>query len=166
MSAVSISESTVYGIMNYLKANLPACVAAINTERNDNLTAIEAPKSYFPWEVAHAYRCPAIFVIDQDVDMRLEGGSNFIQPAHSLIVSVVVEDRTEEFLQKKCWRYQDAIFACLNNIQIITENSNVKLIPKIKRFYFSENFSEKGEQLIFRKEVAAQIEVEHYENQS
>jgi len=166
MGAVSISESTVYGIMNYLKTNLPTCLSDLNQERDDNKASVEAPKSYFPWEVAHAYRCPAIFVIDQDVDMRLEAGSNFIQASHDLIVSAVLEDRTEELLQKKCWRYQDAIYACLNNVSIILEDSNVLLKPKIRRFYFSEQFSEKGEQLNFRKEVAAQLEVEHYENQN
>lgn len=166
MGAVSISESTVYGVLNYLQTNLPNFLSDLNLERDDNRMSVEAPKSFFAWEVAKAYRCPAIFVIDQSVDMRLENGSNFINAAHDIVVSAVVEDRTEELLQKKCWRYQDAIFSCLNNVQIILEDNNVMLKPKIKNFYFSEQFSEKGDQLIFRKEVAAAIEVEHYENQN
>lgn len=163
INPTNVTESSSYALINFIKNNLGPILSSISTER-DNKVNLEQPKEYFTWATAKAFRCPAIFAICENVDLRPTIGQNHINAAMSYIVSIVVEDKSEELLQKKCWRYQDALTTLFMNATIITENQDIMLKTIVKNIYFSEQFSEKRDDLIFRKEVALDLGVEHYEN--
>lgn len=163
MNPTNITEKTSYALIDHIKNNIESVLQDILLER-DNKVNLEKPKEYFAWEVAKAFKCPAIFVICQNVDLRLDKGQNHVNALMDYAISVVVEEKTEELLQRKCWRYQDALTTLFANQTLLVDSNNILLKTKVRSIYFSEQFSEKREDLIFRKEVALDLGVEHYEN--
>lgn len=171
MSARNIAESTVTLIRDEIKSKIAGALSDLRIERGDAAVSTEPPptQSYFIYEGAKAYKAPAIFVILDNIDHRLNQGQNFICSLCKVNVSVVVEDRDKTALTTKAWRYQDALHFILSRAQLESANKDVRLVIKVVKETFSPTYSDtkdsQAAQSIFRKEVLLECEVEHYEQE-
>lgn len=162
-----IMEGTVLPIQQHIKDNIAAAMARVRTTRDAKVTT-ELPKDYFVWEQAIGLRCPAVFIIGDTVDMALDKGQNFIASKNTVYVSILVEDRTADYLTQKCWVYQDALFEILDQAIVPDVENNIKNFVKVTKIEFSNTFQMKAQnpgamKNPFRKEVMLTLEVEHME---
>jgi len=171
-SALKLAESTVTLIESYIKTNIASALADVRTDRSDPQVTTEAPdhNSYFRFEMARAFRAPAIFTIIEDMNFNSPGGrtANHINATCRLIVAAVVEDRDKTRLTTKTWRYQAALMKLLEQTSLTSLDNKVKLFVRVSNASFSAVVStlrdEKAPEAVFRKEVALNLEVEHVEN--
>lgn len=170
MSAVQLTERARGLILTQIKNNIASELAAIRTDRADNTVSTEPPntQSYFIFDGAHTYQCPAIFVVSDTVEVPDERiGSNYVNAVMKFFVSAVVAAQIESSVTIKAERYQAALFKILHQTVINDSTDNVKIYILCKRIQFSEVYtkSRKGDNMAdFRKEVAIELEVKHWEN--
>ncbi len=165
MSSVNLTEVVVTTILDYLKINMPTALADVRTERMDPSVNTEIPKEYFNYAPAHGFRCPAITMVADNIDFHLERGQNFVSAIIAGVCSVCVEDKDQNNLTKKSWRYQDALFSILNRQHFDVDG--VRMIIKIIRLRYSNDGIMKNDgvsQSVFQKEVALDLEIEVYQN--
>ena len=163
-----LSERTRYLIEQQIKSNIVAELAAIRTGRQDPTVGTDPPKEYFIYDGAHTYQCPAIFIVVDSGEVPDDRtGTNYISAVMKIFVTAVVEDSIEKSLTIKCERYQAALFKILHETIINDPVDNVKIQILCKRFQYSQLYtkSRKAENMSnFRKEVAIELEVKHWEN--
>jgi hypothetical protein len=171
MSARWLSEQTVLLIQKEIKNNIVTALGDVRAERSDFLVTTEPPptQSYFYYEGAKGYRCPAIFTIIDSMDMmNSERAANYINAQARVIVSVVIEDRKQDLLNIKCWRYQSALHQILHLASLTSDDGRVRLECRVARVLFGREFSDALNNDVpagvFRKEVALHLDVDHYEN--
>lgn len=170
MSAAQLSERTRILILTQIQNNIAAELAAIRTDRNDNSVSTEPPNSssYFIYDGAHTYQCPAIFVVVDSGEVPDETTkTNYVPCKIKVFVSAVVESQHESATTIKAERYQAALFKILHQTLITDPTDNVKIHIACKRFQFSQLFtkSRRSDNMAdFRKEVAIELEVKHWEN--
>lgn len=163
-----LSEKCRALIIAAIKANIAAELADIRADRGDPTVTVENPKSYFIYDGAHTYQCPAIFVVvDSGEVPDSTTRTNYVSAKMKVFVSAVVEGSYEKALTINCERYQAALFKILHQATIADMTDNVKIYITCKRFQFSPLYtkSRKSENMgDFRKEVAIELEVQHWEN--
>lgn len=166
MSSQKLVEIDSYLIRDYIKANIGAALAEVRTDRADSMVTTEVPANYFFFEKAQGYKAPCVFIICTDVDFRKdEMNANFVNAAFRYTVSVVIEDRAEDYLTVKAWRYQAALHKILDQTQLEDPSQSVKATLVVKNASFSPLFSNAGTApQVFRKEVALEIDVNHFES--
>ncbi len=170
MSATQLSERTRSLILTQIKANIASALGVVRTSRSDNTVSTEVPpsQSYFIFDGAHTYQCPAIFcVVDSGEVPDEKLGTNYVSAIMRVYVSAVVSSQTEASTTVKCERYQAALFKILHQTVIIDSTDNVKIHILCKRFQFSRLYtkSRKSDNMAdFYKEVAIELEVKHWEN--
>jgi hypothetical protein len=166
MAAQDIVEFTVNSIITELRAQMPGALAAVRADRVDAAVTTEAPRDYFIYEKIIGYRTPAIVVVADDVDFRLDRGPNSVSALVTIMVSCVVEDRKADLLTIKTYRYSDALYHCLNRVQFVDNVNKRKSIVKVTRMDFSRTLEAASNvESPFRKEVMLTCEVEHYESE-
>lgn len=167
-NAAQLTERTRDLILAQIKANISAELAAIRGDRLDSSVNIPSPRSYFIFDGAHTYQCPAVFVVVDSGEVPDETtGTNYVSAVMKIFVSAVLEGVDAGSLTIKCERYQSALFKILHETVISDTADNVKIYIRCKRFQFSELFtkSRKNEDMAdFMKEVALELEVKHWEN--
>lgn len=167
MASLKLIESTVSLIETHLQSSIAAALAEVSTDRADNLVSMEPPASYFRFPSAVGYRSPVVFIVPEEMDMRLSGGQNFIQGLAKVNVAVLVEDKDAYALTLKSWRYQAALVKLLHEVQLDSADG-VRIVSKVRRATFSSIYPgdrrEDDVDEIFRKEVVVELDVEHYEN--
>jgi hypothetical protein len=166
-----LTEKTVSLIQDQIKAGIAGALASVRAQRADKAVSTEPPptQSYFIFEGAKAYRCPAIFMIADSMDMHnADRGANFIAARARIIVSVIVEDRRQDLLTLKAWRYQAALHQLLHLATLTTADQKVRVETKVERVLYSHEFTDAVDkdvpQGVFRKEVALHLDAEHFEN--
>ena len=168
MSTPQLSERTRKLIMAQIKGKIASELAAVRVDRNDPTVNVTPPKEFFIFDGAHTYQCPAIFlVVDSGELPEQTTGANHVNALMKLYCSAVVEATGEEALTILCERYQAALFQILHQLTINDTTDNVKLYSRVVRFRFSEIYtrSRKNENMgNFRKEIALELEVKHFEN--
>jgi hypothetical protein len=168
MTANNLSEIAVDLITAQIKANIPDALAEVRTSRDDAYVTTEPPLSYFDYPHAYAYRSPAIFVIVENIDFRLDRGPNCISAKLKVNVNVVVEDKDMSRLTAKAYRYQAALNRVLQQTRLTSSDNSVVYIVKVIRAEYSPiytNAQAAGDPTgVFRKEVLLECEVENYEN--
>jgi len=167
-TAAQLTEKARTLILNYIKSNIHAELAAIRTDRNDPSVNAQDPRSYFIYDGAHTYECPAIFVVADSAEIPDEQtGANMVTAKLKFYVSAVVEGQDAAGLTILAERYQSALFKLLQWQTLQDTNFNVKDYIRVVRFQFSPLYTKtrKGENMgEFRKEVSLELEVKHYEN--
>ena len=164
---INIAEDVTTGIISMIQNGIGASLDALNADRPDGDVTLENPpeESYFTYESAIGYRAPAIFVVPTAVDFKLARGPNHVAATVSLFVSLIVEDRNQDLLQTKCFRYADAIYRTISRQTIETTQS--KDVIKVLRMAFSGTEASKGKiESVFRKEATLLLDVEHYNLES
>lgn len=169
MAGVQLVETAIDLIETQLKNNIGTALANIRTQRADAAVSTEAPRDYFIYPRAKAYRTPAVFIIADEIDFRKEQlGANHVNAINHINVSVVIEDKDAEKLTIKAYRYQAALFACLDQVPLISADEQVKITVVVKNASFSPLYSNMDSpdapEAVFRKEVALKLDVYHYEN--
>lgn len=167
MLAAKLTEVAVYLIRTELQASLPAALALVQQERGDYQVTLEKPAEYFISEKKQILRLPAIFLIPDNMDFHLERGANHPNAILNMRLSVVLEDRNEDHLTIKSYRYQSAIYDVLNGAQLTDQTDNLTLIIKVMQVNFYPIYSAHDDTTtkgVFRKEVSLTLEINHFEN--
>jgi hypothetical protein len=168
MNPLNITESTVLMLQDHVKANIALALSDLRGERADAKVTTEPPKDYFIYEAAIGYKTPCVFMIADSVDFIKSRGNNAIMADVKMRISVVVEDRNKTNLTIKAWRYQDALLKVLDQAQVVSSNNDVKIVCVVTGAAFSPVFSAEvkgGDPNVFRKEVALECDVRHFERQ-
>jgi hypothetical protein len=151
-----------------IKAKIATALQSIRTDRADAKVSTEVPRSYFNYESATTYRCPAVFIIPKDTQFKLDQGANHINAVINAHVAVVVEDKNLPLLVSKSWRYQSALYKILNQASLTSADNKVKIVLNVQRATLSPEFTTAQKQGdvdgMFQKEVALEIEVRHFES--
>lgn len=164
--SINLTEITRNLILDELKATIATNLAAVRTDRGDAAVTTEPPNSYFIYAPAAAYRCPAIFVLVDNVDFRVDQkGANFTSALVKIRLAVLVEDKDLNNLTIKAERYQAAVHESINEKTLLAPDLQVKIFVKVVRATFSEVYTPGREtaQGMFRKEIQFDLDVEHYE---
>jgi hypothetical protein len=164
-----LSEGQVTNIISYIQANIGAALDAVAAAGpQPPLMSLENPKEYFIVEKQQGYQLPAVFVLLPTLDFRIKDkSSNFINAEGRILVIVWVEDQDEEILTFKAWRYQQALFAVLDQANILSSDNLLKLTPVV---YSAEStniepyVNEQSPGARFRKAILLRCNVEHLEN--
>ena len=173
MSAAQLSERTRSLVLQAIKDNIDAELAVIRTDRDDPTVNTNPPRSYFNFDGALTYQCPAVFVVVEDFTLLDEQGPNFVNATVKVNVTVVTEGQAEANgnvggLTIQCERYQAALFKILQWTEYVDNADNVKMFSRVKRCFFSPTYTKKatpqGVMGNFRKEVCLELEVKHWEN--
>lgn len=165
--APHLVETTRNLVMATIKANIATALADVRTDRVDPSVTTEPPKSYFIFDGAHTYQCPAVFVVVDSAEFPEQTtGANFINATMKLFCSVVIEDREADKLTIKSERYQAALFEILHWATLQDDPKNVKIWVRVVRCEFSPLYTKlRGDNMgEFRKEVSLELEIKHWEN--
>jgi hypothetical protein len=164
MASRKVVESSIVLIRDYLKANMPQALIDVRTDRVDGAVTTEPPKNYFIYTPASGYQAPAVFVVAESVDFKLNRGQNHVNATVRVLCSVVVEDKDAEKLEIKLFRYHDAIHHLLDNLHLDDTAHELRCIVKVVTSDFGQGLrTQSAIETIFRKEVMFTLEVEHYE---
>lgn len=167
-SAYGLAETIVGLLQDSMKTNIATTLANVKELRPGGLVTLEVPKEYFIYNVANVYRCPAVFTIIQDQNIRDNvEKANFINSNCTVLVAVVVEDRTGAGVTKKAWRYQAALMPILHQVSLTNIDGTVRIFSRVSNCQFSGVIhlkDEKSAEAVFRKEVSLKLIVEHIEN--
>jgi len=171
VSAVQLVETAVDLVQAHLKSGISSALGDVRTLRTDAKVTTEPPHttSWFIYERPMAYKCPAVLLIARETDFQEDTEKpNHINAVHDLAVAVVVEDKDQERLVRKSWRYQSALYKLLHRARLTTGDGAVSLTVIVRRATFSPEFTDSGKegdpQGVFRKEVLFTCQVRHREN--
>lgn len=168
MTIPLLAEGDVTLITAFIKANIASSLADVRQYWSDSAVTTEPPQSYFTYPKPAGYKLPAVFVIHQDMDFRIqEKKSNHINAKSQIDVSVLVEDKDSDSLTRKAWRYQQALHALLDQAPIVSSDGRLKLHVVVYRHTFSPHWTNEDAgpgEAQFRKEVVLECQVEHLEN--
>ena len=167
MSAQSVAESVVTSIIDYLKVNISTALSEVRVDRDDARVSTEVPVNYFIYEKAAGYKTPAVFVIADSIDFRLDRGPNSINAELRVIISCLLEDKIAESLTYKSYRYSDALHKTLDRLHIVDDTAKRKSIVKVQKIDYSlVQQTKSSQESVFRKEVMLTCLVEHYEGEN
>jgi hypothetical protein len=169
MVAEQLVERTRDLLLEVMKTEIAGALAVIRTDRADAKVTTEPPRQWFIYEPAYTYQCPVVFTIVDSMNIRDEqDGPNFVSASVRIFVSVVVEDSNQTSLTIKTERYQAALFRILHKRHLISTNQDVQIYSRVVRAEFSPMFTNEGAKSaamnVFRKEVALELDVRHFEN--
>lgn len=168
MTGRQLIETDIDLIETQIKSNIATALADVRTQRADPTVSTEPPNGYYIYEKSQAYRCPAVFIIGDRIDFKkLEKQANFIDAVSRINVTVLIEDKDAERLTIKAWRYQAALHEVLDQVQLTSADSRVKITIVVMNASFSPLYSltqdPTAANAIFRKEVVLECDVHHYE---
>lgn len=167
MSYHQLVEGSRGLIISYLQANLGAQLDIVAANVTQPLMTLENPVQYFIFPKAKGLRLPAVFVICDDFDFRIqEMNSNFINAKAKFKISIYVEDQDEDILTYKTDRYLSALHQCLDESDIVSSDNKLKIKVIVTNATFSPLYSRtegSGDGGKFRKEIMLLCDVDHYE---
>lgn len=166
MSSPRLVETTTRLIKNFVQANIALALQEVSQDRPDQKVSTEPFKSYFIYPNAKGYQAPCCFVLANEIDFRTtEKQANYISASVRTYVVAIVEDRREDELTVKSWRYQAALYGLLDQLQLTDTDEKVKLVCIVKRSDFSRiETTGNGSGTGFRREIVLDLEVEHWES--
>ncbi len=161
-----LAEGAVNLVLAELKANLPDALDVVSAGAPSTpKPSLENVKSWFIFEKPQAYECPAVFVIIDDIDFKIEERkSNFVNAQDRINVAITVEDQDAALLTVKAWRYLSALHAVLDNTTMTSQDDSLVLKCIVYRARFSDVYSQQEQGGKFRKEMMLECGVTHLEN--
>ncbi len=163
-----LAEGAVELMISTIKAHISGALDTVGSAVGIPQVSLENPKSYFIYEQPQDFDCPAIFVIMDDLDFKIEERkSNFVNAQDRINVAVTVEDQDMDLLTIKAWRYLSALHSVLDNTTMTSTNSKLVLKCVVYRARFSDVYSRQepnGPGGKFRKEMMLECGVTHLEN--
>lgn len=165
-----LAETTVNMIRNYIQANIATALSNVTLNPSSVISAdhvtTEPPRQYFIYAPIKGYLTPAVIIDLAKFDFRPgEKKANHVNAACEITIACLLEDRDEERLTIKCYRYNDAFYNILAQAEIVDVTDQVKLIVIVNSSTFTPSYSDAGKDVgIFRKELHLECKVEHYSN--
>lgn len=164
-TAVNLTEKTSDLILDYIKANIAQALAEVRVDRaGDKSASTEVPKTYFNYSPVKGFRLPAVVLVFDEIDFRLDQGQNFINSDMSAVLSVAVEAKDQDELTRKSWRYQDAIYKLMNRATF--SEPDLKFTVLVEKARYSNDAvmqSDANTQSNFAKEVAFDLTIKQYQ---
>lgn len=167
MPSPFLAEAVSDAITAHITDNIKAALEAVSTARGDDLVGLEEPRTIVTFPMAKLYETPAIIIITENLLFKNDAGPNFVKGKSRTIVSTVVEERSQELLNRKLWRYQAALFDLLAQTQLASSDQKVKLIIVPVEMVYSDfwtNTDPSNAEAVFRREATFELEVNHLEN--
>lgn len=168
MSYHQLVEGARNLIIDYLKTNLSAQLDLVASKMGKPFISLESPVEYYIYPKPAGHRLPAVFVICDNVDFRIQQQkANFINAMDLFKVSILVEDQDAEALTVKADRYLSALHQTLDEADIVSSDQTLALKSIAYRASFSETYMRaegSGDGGKFRKEVLLECQIEHNEN--
>ena len=156
-------------ILEHIKVNIAQALSDVRANWPDQVVTTEPPRSYFIYDGAHTYQCPAIFTVVDSMEFPEDTlNPNHVNATIRFFVSVVIEDREAKLLTIKAERYQAALFQVLHRIQLEDPVKNLKIYSRVLRAEFSPLYTKgpRAGEGSFRKEASMELEIKHWENPS
>lgn len=165
MDTAQLEEKSRKLILDTIQAGISAQLNTLAINRDDGIVSLESPSanSYFIYDGANTYECPAVFLVVDEESFPEDEGINYVKAVINMYLSIVVEDKEQELLTIKTERYKAALYNLLHFKTLSDPAQNVKIRLWLKNAKFSPTYTKKGFE-VFRKEVSILIEVKHYEN--
>lgn len=174
-------EYLVDDIQTYLQAKLPAQLLTAAIDNRVGQLPVPNPQNYFIGEPNRyrAYQAPAVFLITERTKRPgvTESGWNFTQKQeHTMVVDVLVENRSEELLTRECWRMAVAFDAVLDSADLSIAPT-LTSPPGTARTWGTETFVTdidygvlftrgKAEQRTFRKDILIELLIKHWDQRT
>ena len=159
-----LAEGASNLLVSFIQQNISGALDVVGANVGIPQVMLDNPKSYFIYEQPQAYECPAVFVVIDEQDFKVqERKPNSINAEDVFNISVVVEDQDADLLTYKAWRYQSALFNILNLATITASDSSLVLKCVVYRAKFSQVYSQKQEGGKFRKEIMLECRIAHFE---
>lgn len=151
-----------------IKATIAQNLANVRAARDNAVVTTEPPREYFIYHTSNVYRAPGIFTIFENQKItNTSSNGNHINAKDYLTVACVIEDRLEELLTIKAWRYQAALMQSLHQVILTNNDQSLKLFILVDECIFTDPVAltgQEGRDQIFRKEVGLRLVVDHIEN--
>lgn len=151
-----------------IKATIEQNLANVRAARTVAIVTTEPPREYFIYPTSNVYRPPAIFTIFESQKIfNSQSDGNHINSQDNVTVACVIEDRLENLLTIKAWRYQAALMQSLHQVNLINSELSLKLFIRVDECIFTNPVSltsRESKEQIFRKEVGLRLVVDHIEN--
>lgn len=161
-----LTEPTRDLVLNQLKANFNSFLTDVDHQYNDgiNLEPVD-DASYFISYRFRTIRPPAIYVLFEKHAFQYADEPNYIQSDDRCLVVLSCEDIDGEVLTRKSERYARILFACLNQIELVTQDQRLKIQVIPESIDYLQPVSDKLQdaQKKFRIDVVLTLKLLHYE---
>lgn len=155
----------------YLATNMASALSAESAAWPDGITPLVPPEQYYHYEEASPPQCPALYVLQDQIDYRLDAkGANHINALAIVRCGVIIEEFHQSDAARAARRWANVLHKILNEAVIDYSPSGTVLarqIVKVRRTMFSDTFKKdaaaSSESGPWRKEFVHELEVEHYE---
>lgn len=162
-------EPIIAEIEARLRDALPTALATVANAAARSLP-LPSPRDYFWGEPFryHAYKAPAVFlwaeVTTRPTEQTANVAASMLYQEHALRVVTVVEAQTEDLLTRTCWRYAEAIDACLRDYEMEASDSS-RVYSVLVLTIAHGGFVDTGQAAnrVFRRDVAVNCRVLHWD---
>ena len=115
-------------ILNYLKANMNSALGDDDIVRNDGITLGSVDqKCFYISEIFQTLKCPACYVLVDDMKFDYTTEQNYIQGSYGLRIIMTAEDVGGDVLQKKVESYSRVLFNLLDQKELLTTDGRLKV---------------------------------------
>lgn len=168
MNYPKLAEGATNLLISHIQQNIGAALDVVGAQVGIPQMSLENPKSYFIYEQPEAYECPAVFIVIDDLDFKIQDRKpNSLNAEDRFNIAICVEDQDAEILTYKAWRYQSALYAILDRTTLVATDQSLVLKCVVYRARFSQVYSRtegQGPGGKFRKEILLECNVTHLEN--
>jgi len=170
MSARHLTEWAVDLVTKQIQDNISTALVEVYSVFPPGAPSLssEPPRDYYTYPRAMGYRTPACFVIADRIDFqKREKGANHINANIRLNVSILVEDKDADRITRKAYRYQSALQAVLDQVQLVSGDGALKIVVVVQNAAFSPLYSNTDDPAapgtVYRKEVSLELDCYAYE---
>lgn len=160
-----LAEGIVTLLVSTLRANYATALASVRSQYGND-PPLEPIQSIFVQPHIIGLRPPVLFVSLPRMEFRVEEGrgQQFVDADSTAQVIVMVEDIEAERLQRKTWRYANALFRALHDRDLAAGDLSILGRMLVMSLAFEDIIPETTEERrIFRRSATATVRVVHQE---
>ena len=161
-------EQLTTDLITYCVARAPAILATVQGKYGSSipLPAIQRDR-YFIGEPSRfrAYETPCAFVVTERTRRTSEANVHDFK-LHSLLLSILVEDKDEQRLTRSCWRYAEAYDAVLHHPELVDVNvagRTWSAQSDVTGIDYGVMFVRDPNDRVFRKDIALELTIKHWD---
>lgn len=158
-----LGEEIINRIKDKIKIELPVSLAVVQSEFGD-VPGCEPPQSYFISRNNVGYRSPAVTIsLAKMTFNNSDGGQQYVDADSEVGIEISFEDKELETLERKQWRYSQAAYHVLHDVDIMSSDMFMmgKIIVESIDYTLSQELS--TDVAMFRKSVLITCTVKHQE---
>ena len=123
-----------------------------------NLPVI-APSAFYKSEALEPKALPACFIIGDSSEHDLQA-QNFAMQNHTVFVAILSEDKENDQLQRKTWRYAEALYRALHDVAL---QGNMRVLVELVSYSPTYGNSGDRENRQFRKDCTVRLKIKHFD---